>query len=370
MRETARIRLRVRVASAAFRGAAAAASGRGSSPLAFAPLAPGLALAASMALVTLGCRNPRTETHAPVPPLDAVPTEPTVAARDADPLASAMSARPPSGTPCGPLACTQYDDPRTAFLVTLASQPLALGIGEAHAPAHLAHRSGGDGGAVASAALRFTQDFLPLLAPRASDLLVELMIPPPGGACVDAAAEVRRAQAPVLAREAPTNQNEYVAMGERARVLGIVPDGLRPTCADMTAIAAAGDEAIGVELSTIARLAAAQAKKLIARAAASPEDHGKMVIIYGGALHNALNEGPADAGQTPSGLSYAPAVDAAVSGRFVAVDLIVPEFIGDDALWRALPWWPYYDREGLGAKTTLFRLGEKTFVLVFAKSAP
>jgi len=48
----------------------------------------------------------------------------------------------------------------------------------------------------------------------------------------------------------------------------------------------------------------------------------------------------------------------------------VPEFIGDDPAWRALPWWPYYDRGRLGAKTTLFRLGDRAFVLVFPKSAP
>lgn len=345
MRETARIRLRARVASAVFRGSPA--------------VVVALALVAAVAPVTLGCRSARTGTRAvPVPEAIDAPEAPAGAdasvapRRAADPL--------PAGTPCGPLACAQYDDPRTAFLATLASQPLALGIGEAHAPARSRRP---DGGAVASAARRFTQDFLPLLAPRASDLLVELMFPPPGGACVDAAADMRRAQAPVLAREASTNQNEYVAMGDRARALGIVPDGLRPTCADMTAIAAAGDDAIGVELETIAHLAATQATKLIARAASSPEDHGKMVIIYGGALHNALDA-------TNRRWSYAPAVDAAVAGRFVAVDLIVPEFIGDDALWRALPWWSYYDLARLGAKTTLFRLGEKTFVLVFPKSAP
>ena len=331
MRENARIRLRARVASGVYGGAAA------------------LALALTLALP--GCRSPRTEAP-PAPRVaeaEAPAPQPSAGTRDAvrDAARDAPRALSP-GTPCGALACTQYDDPKTAFLATLASQPLALGIGEAHAPARLPHEGGGNGN-VASSAHRFTQDFLPLLAPRASDLLVELMFPPPGGACVDAAAEVRRAQAPVLAREAPTNQNEYVAMGDRARALGIVPDGLRPTCSDMTAIAAAGDGAVGVELETIARLAAAQAEKLIARAAASPEDRGKMVILYGGALHNALNTDEEAAAADAASVSflrwsYAPAVAAAVSGRFVAVDLIVPEFIGDDALWRALPWWPYSDR--------------------------
>jgi hypothetical protein len=356
MRETPRIRLHARVASAVYRSARTPA-------LAGLPaLVPFV-----VALASLGCRSPRTETHAPPQAAEAPSAEAPSEAPSLRAVDASRAESPPSGTPCGPLACAQYDDPRTAFLATLTSQPLALGVGEAHAPVRMPH---GDGGAVLSAADRFTRDFLPLLAPRASDLLVELMFPPAG--CVDAAAEVRRAQAPVLAKEAPTNQNEYVAMGERARALGIVPDGLRPTCADMSAIASAGDDAIGVELETIARLAAAQAKKLVARAAASPEDRGKMVILYGGALHNAI-DGAVTAnagGETTLRWSYAPAVDAEVLGRFVAVDLIVPEFIRDDAPWRALPWWPYYDRDRLGGKTTLFRLGEKTYVLVFPKSAP
>ena len=63
---------------------------------------------------------------------------------------------------------------------------------------------------------------------------------PPTG-CVDAVAEVRRDEEPVTSRHAETDADEYVAHGERARAaLGIVPDMLRPTCADMDAIRARG----------------------------------------------------------------------------------------------------------------------------------
>jgi hypothetical protein len=218
---------------------------------------------------------------------------------------------------------------------------------------------------VPSAARRFTEALLPLIAPRASDLLVELMLPPAG--CVDAAAEMRRAQEPVVSRQASSNQSEYVTMGERARALGTVPDALRPTCADIAAIGAAGDDAVSLELEIIARLAASQAKKLVDRAAGSDRDRGKMVVIYGGALHNDLTLSP-DAQAEAARWTYAPALDAAVGGRFVAIDLIVPEFIGDDGAWRRLAWRPYYDPRRLGSKTVLFRLGEKTFVLIFPRA--
>ena len=50
----------------------------------------------------------------------------------------------------------------------------------------------------------------------------------------------------------------------------------------------------------------------------------------------------------------------------MAIDLVVPEFIVDDATWRTFPWVSRYDRARLGGKTTLFRTGPRSFVLVFA----
>jgi hypothetical protein len=227
-----------------------------------------------------------------------------------------------------------------------------LAIGEAHAPR---------GATVPSAAKRFTDELLPLLAGRASDLLVELMMPPAG--CADAAAAVKRRQAPATSRQAPTDQGEYVTMGEKARTLGIVPDLLRPSCADMDAVNRAGDGAIEASLALIAHLSAAQAGKLVDRAERSAADRGKAVVVYGGMLHNDLDPAPERADW-----SYAPALDRQTDGKLVALDLVVPEFIADDATWRSLPWYAHYDRAQLGAKATLLRVGDRSFVLVFAET--
>jgi hypothetical protein len=252
------------------------------------------------------------------------------------------------GTVCGD-GCMQYDSARDAFLDAIAGDLRVLAIGEAHAPR---------GATVPSAAKRFTGDLLPLLEGRASDLLVELMMPPTG--CADAAAEVRKKQQVVTSRQAENNQNEYVTMGERARAIGIVPDMLRPTCSDMDAVRAAGDDAIGASLEMIARATRSQATSLIDRDARSEGDRGKMVVIYGGMLHNDLSPSP-DAAKW----SYAPELDEHVHGRLVAIDLVVPEFIGDDEPWRSLPWRSSYDKAKLGAKAVLFATGERSFVLVF-----
>jgi hypothetical protein len=282
----------------------------------------------------------------------------------ADTESSASSASPvpqrpepdrviPAGAPCGDLECAQYDSPADAFHRAIAGEPLVVGVGEVHAPR---------GATVPSAAVRFTGDLLPLLAGLASDLLVELMMPPSG--CVDAAVEVHAQQAVVRARQADNDQGEYLRMGERARSLAIVPDMLRPSCEDLDTMRGDGASTIDVSLETIARLTVTQAKTLIARDARSDADSGKMVVVYGGALHNDL----APTGERAR-WSYAPDLDAYTHGRYVALDLVVPEFIGDDDVWRSLPWRAAYDAQRLGSKTTLFRVADRSFVLVFPLAA-
>ncbi len=186
---------------------------------------------------------------------------------------------------------------------------------------------------------------------------------PPRG-CADAATEVREKQAPATSRQAETNQNEYVAMGERARALGIVPDMLRPTCTDLDGVRREGVDPIAASLELIARLSTVQAETLIDRDARSDADRGKMVVVYGGMLHNDL----APRGEAAR-WSYAPEVATHTGGRFVAVDLVVPEFIGDDETWRSLAWWRYYDRHTLGRRATLFRTSDGSFVIVFPETA-
>lgn len=267
---------------------------------------------------------------------------------------AAPAAASSSPSPCGDLPCTQHDSASEAFLEAAGANPAVLAIGEAHAQ---------KGSTVPSAAKRFTDEILPTLAGRASDLLVELMMPPTG--CNAATSEVKKKQAPATNQQAPTNQNEYMIMGERARSLGIVPDLLRPTCGDMDVVRDAGDDAIDASLRLIARLCGAQAGKLVERDARSDADRAKAVIVYSGMLHNDLTPPPDRAAW-----SYAPALDAKVGGKLVSIDLVVPEFIGDDATWKSLPWVSSYDRVKLGSRVTLMKTADRSYVLVFAETRP
>ncbi len=266
--------------------------------------------------------------------------------------AASIALLPRAGTPCGPLDCRQYDSLEEAFESALESHPRLVAVGEAHAQ---------KGTTVPSAARRFTERVLPLLAGRASDLLVELTSPPSG--CAKTADVVRKQQAVVTRAQAPTDQGEYVAMGERARQLGIVPDLLRPSCADLETVKAAGDDAIEASLVMIARLTRAQAERLLDRDLRTPADADKLVLTYGGAIHNDPDPPPERAEW-----SFGPALAAHVGGRYVAIDLYVPELIDDTDAWKRLAFYPYYDPARLGAKTTVFRQG-KTIVIVLPRTA-
>ena len=232
----------------------------------------------------------------------------------------------------------------------MASKPRVVGIGEAHT-----QKTAGD---VATTARRFTQEILPALQGRASDLLVELMMPPRD--CEKHTAEVRDAQAPVTQAQSASNQNDYVAMGDAARKLGVVPDLLRPTCADLAEVADAGDDAIPRSLELIKRLSVAQTKKLLARGDAASTS---MIVLYGGAIHND-REPP----EERRAWAYGPDVAALVAGRYVAIDLFSADTVGDDEVWKKLPWRARYDKSKLGASTVLFRLRDDAFVIVLPAS--
>jgi hypothetical protein len=243
----------------------------------------------------------------------------------------------------------QYDSPVDAFRDALAGDPRVVSIGEAHAPR---------GAKVASSARRFADALLPSLAGRASDLLVELMNPPAG--CTAGVAEVRKKQELVTSRQEAGDQGEYVALGETARRFGIVPDLLRPSCADMASIEDAGDEAIDRSLETIERLTETKVKELVDRDARTPGEEGKIVVTYGGAIHN-------DPAPLPErrAWSFGPAIDAYVRGRYVDIDLYVPQFIDGSDAWKKLAWYPFYDPAKLGAKTTMFRVRARSYVILF-----
>lgn len=244
-----------------------------------------------------------------------------------------------------------YHSPREAFDAVLAKAPLVLGIGEMHAMRGTEH--------VASATRRFTEDLLPVLAGRTSDLVLELWVSDPD--CKRTVEKVDKAQKEVTSGQAAGNQNEYVTLGNQAKRLGIQPRVLEPTCEDYDRIAKAGDDGVIKMLETIASLTEKTVAALLERNRATAP--GELVATYGGAIHNDI--APPSGART---FSFGPALTEKVPGKYVALDLVVPELIRDTRLWRSQPWHEHYDPNAHPDETTLYQPSPGEYALIFPRS--
>jgi hypothetical protein len=233
----------------------------------------------------------------------------------------------------------------------LESSPRILGIGEAHPLAGTEK--------IEPATRRFSRDFLPLLKGRASDIVVELLIPNPK--CRKETAKAREEQKVVTERQASTDQNDYVVLAKEARSLGIRAHALEPTCDDLGRIASAGKDAVAASLDVITRLSRETVERLYLGNASGNDT--RMIVAYGGAMHNDSNPRPGR-----EQWSFGPALQKLTGGRYVDVDLIVPEFISDSPAWKSLPWVGVFDATAHPEAATLFAPSDGSFVLIFPRT--
>jgi len=292
-----------------------------------------------------------TACAASVEPQAPAPPSPTAGASTSANTRKPQTPEAPPTPLCGKIECRLFDTPQQAFAAVIESNPVVVAVGEAHAQRGTEH--------LPSTAVRFSETLLPMLSGHASDLVVELAVGRPE--CRESEQQVEEKQAPVTETQAETNQNEYVKMGHRAKALGITPHPLRPTCEDFEAIAQAGDTAVDVMLRMVARLFADQVAALLLHNARAGIDRG--VVTYGGLVHNDLvpREGR-------DAWSFGPKLRSLVRGRYVEVDLIVPEYIRDEPPWTSLPWVPRFDKTVNPQKVRLLNPSPGSYVLVFAQS--
>jgi len=311
-------------------------------------------------LALVGCAAPRRapELHGNVAP----PQRSSVtAASEPAPSAAAPAARvtpgdagPPGGTfvasECGKIPCRLFSDERAAFATLLDPLPAVLAIGESHAQS---------GSVVEPSVRRFTRDLLPMLAGRASDIVIELMLPNPK--CAPDSKKARQEQKVVTEHQAKTDQNDYVALGSRARALGVRPHALEPTCADLSHIAEAGPDVVTVSLDVVTRLATETISRFLSANVAAKD--ARLVLAYGGLMHNDLAPRPERARW-----SFGPTMKEKTSDRYIEVDLVAPEQIEDSPTWRSLPWVTGFDRDAHPDRAVLLSPSPRSYVLVFRRS--
>lgn len=287
------------------------------------------------AISLLACGKPPPKKDAPALTLDS-----------AMPSASA-SAAPLPYTPCGPLDCRAYDDLPTAFEATLASSPLVVAVGEAHGKKGLE--------AIDDSAKRFTQEIVPTLEGRVSDLLLELMAGAEG--CEQAKKGTSEKLAEIGKNQAPEAPNEYVVLGKAAEKRGIKVSQLHPSCKDLEAIAKSKSPNLTV-LQTIRALITHDAT-----AALATKTDEKMFFIYGGAFHTEPNP-PEERAE----FSFAAPVAKAAKDRYVSVHLFVREYI--DASWDIWEWYRQVDLGKNEDKVLLLHPKLQHYVIITAAAKP
>lgn len=266
----------------------------------------------------------------------------------AEEKAASTSPELPAPFPCGPHECYDFKSAGDALLALAHSQkPRVLAFGEAHTPA---------GFSGPSTVHRFTSTVLPALSAESSHLLVELLSPPASG-CEKEKVAAQKESKEITQGQAESNQGEYLALGNRARELGLVPDILRADCTQMKAIAAP-DGGVFKMMETISDLSA-----LALSAELKKTKPGRpLVLAYGGALHN-------DASPRPGfeTWSYGPRMLEATEGAYLEVDLIVPELVKDTDGWKKFDWYDAYQSLPLEKNLVLMKWGPHSYSLFFTR---
>lgn len=252
----------------------------------------------------------------------------------------------PASFDCFGLTCYRFKQAREALVpLILHHKAQLIAFGERHAPADY-------GGT--TTVHRFQEEILPTIGGGASHLLVELMLPPRDGCQPEK--EAANTEAKEITRgQSKNNQSEYLALGKKARSLGVVADILYPTCDDLKEIASPQGGVLAM-MEIIAKLTTASLKEQLA----SRKKGRPLVLAYNGALHN-----DAVARQGRELWTFGPAMVKHTGGNYLEVDLLVPELIEDSDTWKSLPWYAAYQELDHQKDTILMKWGERSYALFF-----
>jgi hypothetical protein len=243
-----------------------------------------------------------------------------------------------------------YPDLAAALTAIVPADARVIGFGEMH--------SRTDRAQVKSALARFTGDGLPSIADKLSDLIVETWIVDPK---CGQAAKTATAKVEITVRRPQETKSEIAQLAEAARAAKVQPHAMKLSCADYEKVAPAGKDVLpDVMLGLITKELGRISEEAFHHRNKDP-NHRPWIALYGGSLHNDRfpKEGVED-------WSYAPKVDVMTAGKFVEIDLIVPELAENDAGSQSAPWLPL--AKSTDDKVKVWKRGERSYVVVFPRT--
>jgi hypothetical protein len=147
---------------------------------------------------------------------------------------------------------------------------------------------------------------------------------------------------------------------KRAKADGIQPHVLQLTCSDYQSVL---DASGGVDYEKMLLLVTRQLQLKITAVRGRRADTERLVAVYGGALHNDLYPR-----EELKQFTFGDAVRQSTGGRYLEVDLYVPEYIARDANLRKERWYAPWKRRARPGRTTLVRRGPDSYIIVFPPS--
>ena len=217
----------------------------------------------------------------------------------------------------------------------LAQNPRVVAFGEIHQTTASLR--------VPSSLKHFTEELLAVVAPRASDLVVETWVTE--GKC-------GRTETAVLAEVRKTTErpvqteDEVVTLIKSAKAAGVKPHILSVSCKEYENIYQGKD---GVDYDALLRMTSEKLEAGIREVLGKPgRNDPRAVVVYGGALHNDLV--PAEGLST---YTFGESVSKTVGGKYLEIDLYVPEYVEKQKNLRAEPWYRAYQKAARPGKAVM-----------------
>jgi|SRR6185436_14530141 len=212
---------------------------------------------------------------------------------------------------------------------------------------------------VPSSLKRFEDELFEVVAPRASDLVVETWVTE--GKCGKTEKAVMKDVQKTTQRPVQT-EDEVVTLLKRAKGAGVQPHILKVSCKEYEAIYQGKQ---GVDYDALLRMTSekleAGVREVLGKPGAGADP--RAIVVYGGALHNDLAPG-----EGLSSYAFGESVSRTVGGKYLEIDLFVPEYIEKQASLRKEPWFRAYQRVARSGQAVMIERSLASYVFVFPRA--